>query len=156
MKRPFIILLLLIPFMVGLISCGENIVFEKNLKTNVNGWSVNDTLVFRYELKDTTALHDIYLNIRNTTDYSNSNFFVFFQTTFPDGRVFRDTVEMTLADKQGQWTGKGFGKIKANSFHFRKDVWFPVLGEYEFTIQHAMREESVKGISDMGLRIEKK
>lgn len=146
----------LLTILGSLAACSENIVFEENQPINPRGWMVDDILVFEHELKDTTALHDIFLNVRNNTHYPYSNLYVFFQTRFPDGRVFRDTVEMTLADKQGKWTGKGFGKIKSNSFHFRKDVWFPIEGVYEFSIQHAMREEVLEGITDMGLRIEKK
>lgn len=150
---PFLALITLLFFF----GCNQQIAFERNEKLDaINGWPMDDTLKFVHEFTDTTALHNIFLNVRNTTDYDYSNFYVFFQTRFPDGRLFRDTVEMILADKQGKWTGDGFGKIKSNSFHFRKDVWFPVQGEYEFSIQHAMRDESIKGISDVGIRVEKK
>lgn len=148
--------LIIIPLVVWMYGCNEKIAFEDNFKTNEKGWSVDEKLIFEFEVKDTTQLYDIFLNARNTTDYGYSNLFIFFQTDFPDGRVFRDTVEMIIADRQGKWTGKGFGKLKANSFLFRKDVWFPEKGIYEFTIQHAMREETLVGISDMGVRIEKK
>jgi gliding motility-associated lipoprotein GldH len=149
-------LLIIFPLLVLAFGCNEKIVYENNHKTDEKGWHLDQVLAFEFEVKDTTELYDIFLNVRNTTDYGYSNLYVFFQTNFPDGRTFRDTVEMTIADRQGKWTGKGFGKLKANSFHFRKDVWFPEVGMYEFTIQHAMREETLKGISDMGLRIEKK
>jgi gliding motility-associated lipoprotein GldH len=149
-------LLIIIPLLALVIGCKEQIVFEQNQKTDEMGWPANEILNFEFEVKDTTQLFDIFLNVRNTTEYEYSNLYVFFQTDFPDGRTFRDTVEMILADHQGKWTGKGFGKLKSNSFHFRKDVWFPDEGVYEFTIQHAMREELLKGISDMGIKIEKK
>ncbi len=140
-----------------LISCYQNIVFDQYHSFDTDkGWQLNDIVVFEKEFSDSTQLFDLFLNIRNTNEYPYTNFFVFFQTKFPDGRVFRDTLEMTLADKQGKWTGKGFGRIKTNSFHFRKDVWFPASGTYQFSIQHAMREEWIPGISDVGLRIEKK
>jgi gliding motility-associated lipoprotein GldH len=143
-------------FVATLSGCNENILFEENQSVNTRGWHVNDTLFFTYNLSDTTALHDLYINVRNSADYPYSNLYIFFETYFPDGRVYRDTVEMILADRFGQWTGSGFGSIKSNSFHFRRDVWFPLAGEYQFAIQHAMREESLRGISDMGIRIEKK
>jgi gliding motility-associated lipoprotein GldH len=156
MNNIYLKLRIIIPLMVFIIGCNDQIVYEENHNTDEKGWSVNDVLVFEFEVKDTTQLYDIFLNVRNTTDYGYSNLYVFFQTDFPDGRTFRDTVEMHIADRQGKWTGKGFGKLKANSFHFRKDVWFPLEGMYELTIQHAMREEMLIGISDMGVRIEKK
>jgi gliding motility-associated lipoprotein GldH len=149
----------ILPAILALIffsACNDNIVFEENHSVNSRGWHINDTLIFNYTVKDTTALYDLYINVRNNTEFPYSNFYVFFETQFPDGRVFRDTVEMMLADRFGNWTGRGFGNIKSNSFHFRRDVWFPLEGGYTFAVQHAMREEAIKGISDMGIRIEKK
>jgi gliding motility-associated lipoprotein GldH len=137
-----------------LLACNSQIVFEQNKKIDPEGWAIEDTLVFEYAVKDTTQLFDIFLNVRNDVDYEYSNLFVFFQTRFPDGRIYRDTVEMTLADRQGKWTGRGVGSTRSNSFHFRKDVWFPMEGTYEFTIQHAMRMEVLSGITDMGIRLE--
>ncbi len=148
---------IIIPLMVlGLGACKQGIVFEKSQSVNKDGWHYQDTVFFEHEFTDTLALYDIYLNVRNTDDYPYRNFYVFFETTFPDGRVFRDTIETFLADRTGQWTGSGLGRTKSNSFHFRKDVWFPVEGEFTFSIQHAMREEYLEGISDIGIRIERK
>jgi len=152
-----LIFLLMAVSILSLASCDNNVAFDEYRSLDaVNGWHMNDMLVFEKEFSDTTQLYDLFLNVRNTTDYRHSNFFIFFQTNFPDGRVFRDTLEMTLADNTGKWKGKGFGRIRTNSFHFRKDVWFPVQGTYRFSIQQAMREEKITGISDIGLRVEKK
>lgn len=147
---------MLIPLALFLWSCSEEVIYEKSQDIATEGWHMNDVVTFRKEIKDTTQLHDIFLNVRNTNTYPYSNLYVFFHTTFPSGTVYKDTIEMTLADRQGNWTGEGFGKIKSNSFHFRKDVWFPEQGEFTFTIQHAMRDEYIKGITDIGIRIEKK
>ncbi len=147
---------ILIPLAFLLWGCNEQIVFEKSQKIAADGWHMNDVITFEKEINDTTSLYDIFLNVRNNNEYPYSNLYVFFHTIFPDGSHYQDTIEMILADRQGKWTGEGFGKIKSNSFHFRKDVWFPVEGEFTFTIQHAMREEYLKGITDIGMRIERK
>ncbi len=149
--------LLVLPFLMILFaSCNNQVVMEESHKIDTKGWHAEKVLVFEHEIEDTTALHDVFLNVRNNNEYPYSNFYVFFQTQFPDGTVYRDTIEMLLADREGKWTGKGFGRIKSNSFHFRKDVWFPLEGTYEFSVQHAMREEYLEGIVDIGMRIERK
>lgn len=142
--------------LVMLWACNDNIVFEKSERIPADGWHMDNKFVFEHEINDTTLLHDMFINIRNNTSYPYSNFFLFFHTEFPDGRIFKDTIEMTLADRQGRWTGRGTGSVRANSFHFRRDVWFPEPGVYQFTMQHAMRTETLKGITDIGLRIEEK
>ncbi len=156
MQKAKLRLLILVPLALLLGSCNEDVVFEKSQDLDSDGWHMNDVVTFQKEISDTTQLFDIFLNVRNNHEYPYSNFYVFFHTTFPSGTVYKDTIEMILADRQGNWTGEGFGKIKSNSFHFRKDVWFPEQGEFTFTIQHAMRDEYIEGISDIGMRIEKK
>jgi gliding motility-associated lipoprotein GldH len=150
--KKFNILVLLLMFN----GCVHNTIYERNQKIESEGWNFDNQLVFITEIADTTSLHDIYINVRNNTSYPYTNLILFFTTEFPDGRQFRDTVECILADRSGQWTGKGFGTIKSNSFHFRRDVWFPMEGEHTFTIQHAMREEYLQGLNDIGIRIDRK
>lgn len=142
-------------FLVLMVGCSDAIVFEKNYNLDPEGWHYNEIVLFEHNVSDTTALHDMFINVRNTTDYPYSNLFVFFQARFPDGATYRDTIEMTLADRHGKWKGRGLGYVKSKSFHFRRDVWFPLEGDYEFSIQHAMRDEYLRGISDIGLRIER-
>lgn len=143
-------------FFLLLFACNSGVVFEKNKSIDAEGWYYEDVVSFSHSFKDTTQLYDIFLNVRNNNEYPYRNFIVFFETEFPDGRIFRDTIEAVLADRAGNWTGKGFGNIKTNSYHFRRNVWFPLEGEYFFRIEQAMREEYLKGITDIGIRIERK
>lgn len=154
MKKNFIIITGLL--LLGIAACDPNRMYEENQRIAQNTWHFSDTLAFAVQVSDTTLLHDIFLNVRNNTDYPYSNFILFLDMEMPDGRILRDTIECILADRTGRWTGSGFGKIKSNSFHFRKDVWFPIQGIYQFRFQQAMREENLPGITDIGLRIERK
>lgn len=138
------------------VSCDRNVVFERNQKIPQMEWHFEDKVSFEAEINDTINLHNIYINVRNSIDYNYMNFYMFLDTEFPDGRLVRDTLECMLADNRGEWTGKGFGKIRSNQFQMRHNVWFPVRGVYTFTFKQAMRDEVLEGISDIGIRIEKK
>ncbi|MBW6498160.1 MAG: gliding motility lipoprotein GldH [Bacteroidales bacterium] len=142
--------------MLLLSACDRQVVFEKNQAIPSEGWNYQDKIKFEAEVNDTASLHNLYINIRNTTDYGFSNLYLFLDIEFPDGTALRDTIECLLADRTGQWTGKGFGKIRSNSFLFRTDVWFPEQGNYVFTMEQAMRTQLLEGIADVGLRIERK
>ncbi|HSV89045.1 MAG TPA: gliding motility lipoprotein GldH [Bacteroidales bacterium] len=137
-------------------ACDRPLVFEQFTRLPSDGWHYEDKVIFETLIDDTTSLHNLHINIRNTTDYAYSNFFLFLDIKFPDGKMLRDTIECVLADQMGQWTGRGFGRIRSNRFLFRTDVWFPQPGTYTFSLQHAMRTEILGGISDIGLRIETK
>ncbi len=150
------LLLLVVFFFLMLSACGNQTVFQTTEAIPEAAWQADHLIHFEAEINDTVPLHELYLLLRNTTDYPYSNLFLFVDILFPDKRMLRDTLECILVDRHGEWTGKGFGKIRSNRFLFRDDVWFPQQGTYHFRIQHGMREEVLQGIADVGLQIDRK
>lgn len=150
---PIIVVAGLMTIMAG---CGRQTVFQDSSAIPTEGWNANHLLHFEMSLSDTVPLHELYLLVRNTTDYPYSNLYLFLDIEFPDKHWIRDTLECMLVQRDGQWTGKGFGKIRSNQFLFRDDVWFPTPGSYRFRIQHGMRDDVLLGISDIGIRLDKK
>jgi gliding motility-associated lipoprotein GldH len=73
----------------------------------------------------------------------------------PGGKKTTDTVECQLADPDGKWRGSGPGTLKFNRFLFQKRIAFPLRGSYRFELEQAMRVNALKGITDVGIRIEK-
>ncbi|MFA6367691.1 MAG: gliding motility lipoprotein GldH [Bacteroidales bacterium] len=138
-----------------LASCNQNVVYDESKKVDPKGWNINDRVEFEVEIKDTVKFYDFAINLRNTTNYPNSNIFFFIKTIYPDGSITKsDTVECYLAYMDGSWTGKGSGRIKDNRFWFTQRVVFPQKGVYKFEIQQATRDTNLVGISDVGLHIE--
>lgn len=151
-KYPLVLLLFLFLFFSA---CDPGLIFQENQHVNNNSWPVDTSYTFQFLIEDTVSFNNFYVNIRNTTNYEYSNLFVFLNTRFPNGNVYRDTIECLLADKEGRWLGKGMGKIKDNSILVRRNVRFPVSGVYQMNVEQGMREEVLSGISDIGIRIEK-
>ena len=151
------IILVLFPlFLLFLISCDSNRVYEKNIGISDGNWDIEEKLAFDVQIDDTVSQHNFYINLRNTGSYPNSNIFLFINTEFPDGGKSRDTVECFLADVNGKWLGKGSGDLWENQILFKRGVIFPKPGIYKFEFEQAMRMEQVPFIIDAGLRIEKK
>ena len=117
--------------------------------------SVRGYLSFDVEVSDTISLFNFYINIRNTTDYNFSNIYLFLKTNYPNGMFSVDTIEIFLADLQGNWLGKGFGKYKDQQILFRKRGHFPLSGKYRFSFEQAMRNQELIGINTVGIRIER-
>ena len=142
-------------FMItGLISCDRNRTFEEYVEIENQVWSLDQSVEFTPVISDTLRVSNVYLNIRNTDEYSYSNLFLFVTTTAPTGYWIIDTVEVVMADKRGKWTGSGFGGVFYKQKLFKANVRFPYPGSYSFKIEHGMRVEDLKGIRDVGLRIE--
>ncbi len=135
-------------------NCGQAVLVDNFMEVNENAWDVSQKLKTEVVIDDTLSTFNFYINVRNTTDYANSNFFVFIKTIFPDGKIAIDTLECLLADNQGKWLGKGNSKIKDNKIMFKKDAIFPMKGKYVFEIEHAMRENIISGIKTIGITIE--
>ena len=148
-------LLLMLLLMVTFVSCDSNRVFEEHIPIKQEKWNAKNHLQFDVTISDLMARYNVYLNVRNGTEYPYSNLFLFMNTITPDGHISRDTVELTLADYDGRWLGTGMGSVKFSHFLFQKDVQFKQTGNYRFIFEQAMRVNELNGISDIGLRIEK-
>ena len=140
---------------VTLAACNGNVVFEKNIALPDNKWEMNNVIRLDAEIKDTSSLHNIYINVRNTGGYQFSNLYLFLTTRTPKDEESRDTVELTLADDHGKWLGNGSGDIWDNRILFKRNFRFPEAGMYHFELQQAMRVNPLPQMMDAGLRIEK-
>ncbi|MCX6273067.1 MAG: gliding motility lipoprotein GldH [Bacteroidetes bacterium] len=139
----------------GLWSCDKSRVFDESSRIRNAEWNRHWPVFFQFPIQDTNALYNVYLQIRNTTDYPFSNLYLFLSTREPDGTKGRDTVECILAGPDGKWTGQGPGKLKANKLLVKKGMRFQHRGTYQIGIEQAMRTEVLTGIADVGIRVEK-
>ena len=142
--------------LVVLFSCDPQKEFEAYHSIETSGWNKDSLVTFSVDLEDTVGNHNLYINLRNSGNYEYSNVWLFVNIKSPDGNTLSDTVEFQLADPSGKWTGNGIGDLFDNQFEYKENVFFPVSGTYEFSIQQGMRSQRLKGIKDVGLRIEKR
>lgn len=140
--------------LLTLSSCNSNVIFNKSVNID-KAWNKNDSINFDFEITDTLAEYNFYINIRHSVAYAYRNIYFFVRTEFPNGNVSRDTIECLLADVRGKWYGKGLGDIKENKILIRKNLQFPVSGFYHINFVQAMREDELSGLSDVGIQISK-
>lgn len=107
------------------------------------------------QLEDTMELCDFYVVLRHDNDYHYNNFITFIRLEFPNGRARLDTVEIPLASPSGKWLGSGFGDIYTTEQKFFSRTRFPMKGTYKFQILHAMRDELLLGVNDIGIAVRK-
>jgi gliding motility-associated lipoprotein GldH len=141
--------------LVLLISCNDQRVFEESVKIDQGEWHSDTILDFSAVITDTLCGYTMYIDVRNDISYSYSNLFFFLKTIFPNGRIARDTIECLLAGYDGKWLGSGSGSVRFNRFLFQSNIRLPVSGTYRFELEQAMRVEALKGILDIGIRIDK-
>lgn len=141
------------------IGCSDQVVYQSDQEVPGGAWLRSWRPAFEFDVADTVSTHDVYLDIRHTGDYPYSNLYTFISLKGPDGRVTTDTVECTLADAEGRWYGKGTGFIfsdrhQANVLYKYRER-FPRKGRYAFTIEQAMRTDTLSGVIDVGVSVER-
>lgn len=136
-------------------SCDTQKVYETYENMPSETWHLDSLKTFRFDIADSMAVYNVFVNIRNVGSYEFSNLIVFVTTQMPGNRRIKDTLNCILADNKGKWLGSGFGSMWTNSIPYKTNVRFPRSGGYEIGIQHGMRKAELSGISDIGVRIEK-
>jgi gliding motility-associated lipoprotein GldH len=145
--------LFLVISLILMVSCGKDAMYDNTKRIPRGVWSKKESLRFEVPVTDTVYPYKFYLNVRHSTDYRYSNVFFFINTVFPDGQKARDTVECILAQPDGKWLGKGISGTRDNQILLRVGLRFPMKGTYLFEFEQAMRVDTLKGISDVGLRL---
>ena len=139
-----------------LFSCSdENIIFNDYVDVENTQLSFKDTIIFQTSISDTINPHNIFLQLRTSTDYKWSNMFVFSEIYFPNNKTRTDTFEVFLMDKNGNWNGNKSGIVANLNYSLYKNIKFPIKGDYEFKLIQAMRDTVLKEVISVGLKITK-
>jgi gliding motility-associated lipoprotein GldH len=138
-----------------LYACNSNILYTDSVSMADEEWTLENIPSFEPEITDTVSNNNIVFTLRTGSSYPFRNIYLFVSTTSPAGKTITDTLEFMLADDKGKWYGKGFGDIHELNLPFKTGVYFPTKGIYSFKVRHGMRNETLKGVYDIGIRIEK-
>jgi gliding motility-associated lipoprotein GldH len=146
-------ILVLVVFILN--ACNSNVVFSKYHTFKDDEWKASEKAEFDLEIKDTKTLNNVSLMIRHADAYPFNNIFLFVTTTYPDGKITKDTMEVILANQKGEWLGNGAGDIFDFKVPIKKNVMFPLAGKYHFAFEQGMRVDPLPLVMDFGFEIEK-
>lgn len=134
--------------------CTDTAVLDQNVPIANHAWQYEVQPRLTAHITDVTRPYNIYLNLRHTPDYAYSNVFVLLHQHRPNGGDTTERVELTLAEPDGRWLGRGNGSVYAHQHLIRESVRFPDTGNYVFTLEQNMRENPLREITDVGIRVE--
>jgi gliding motility-associated lipoprotein GldH len=138
-----------------LFSCGKNQTVYNQYQTIAHStWEKDKEYYFTFHIDDSTVPYNITLEIRNNNLYPYQNLWLFLNEESPIGSMARDTMECMLADDFGKWLGNGISLFQT-SFPIKTNYHFTDTGSYTFSFRQGMRNDTLRGIQEMGLRIEK-
>ena len=146
-KRWFIFLTIVLS------ACGPRFEFQGMKPVPVYGWVKDSTFAFELEMSAGSGPFDMNVEIRHAGNYPYSNLFVFLRSDFPDGGYRIDTLDCLLAKPSGEWYGSGLGDLLSLTIPFRKNVQFNQEGTYSVSLGHGMRQDTLEGITDIGMSL---
>jgi len=151
MKKVIFLFLLFITLFFW--SCKRDVVYDSSFDI-AGKWHKDCVKVFCFDITDTTASYNVWLNVEHSTDYPNSNLWLFIEAEAEYGKKFIDTFECYLCDRTGEWHGSGWFATKQLYVPYRMGQGFAHSGEITMHIKHASRFDSIS-VSKIGLFVEK-
>ncbi len=151
----------LVILVISFTSCDSNRIFDE-YRSVPNQWHKDSVIEFTVTPPDSVKPYNLFVNLRNTSEYRYSNLFLIVEMNFPNGKSVKDTLEYAMTKPSGEFLGTGFSDVKENKLWYKESVVFAEAGDYKVNIQHAMRKngevngvENLEGVTDIGFRIEK-
>ena len=149
------VFLFLIPAILCLASCNPIGVYEKNTSFKNQEWAANDKRSFNFHITDTAAAYNIYLILRHTDAYNYNNIWMKFSRKGPD-TSYAQQVDLRLANNNQGWLGTGMDDIWEQRIPITQGAaQFRRSGDYEFTLEQVMRQDPLRHVMNVGLRVEK-
>jgi gliding motility-associated lipoprotein GldH len=147
---------LLVACFFWLVACRDGVVYHRYQEIGKTFWGKDEVYYFTFRIEDTATPYDVMFEIRNDNLYPYQNLWVFCHETSSSAPLLQntDTLECILADEFGKWHGKGI-VLHQLSFPIRTGYRFPVQGEYTFAFRQAMRNDSLRGIQEIGLSVKR-
>ena len=138
---------------VFLFSCSSKTVFEKAVEVEEKGWHYKNILDYQFSIENSQQDFTLFLNLEYLKSYAYSNIIFFVDVIDPNEGVLRDTIECILSTPTGKMLGDVSGDEVDHQFVYRPRVNFPVKGEYQIKIQHAMRDTLLKKMNSVGIEL---
>lgn len=142
---------LLVLISVLWLGCQRGVVYNEFQQLPAQGWEADSALQFVPTLTDTLGSYQMQIIVRHTDRYAYQNLWLFVDVQKDSILLHRDTIESYLANERGEWYGSGMSKMTLPLLYM-ENIALPA-GEYKITVQQGMREEQLRGITDVGLKV---
>ena len=150
-NRLFFVLILAVAG--AMVSCNSKNVYVNYQHVSNGEWDKNDTLTYDVSpLEAGRYREEVGVRIDRSYPFTSLSLVVK-QTILPSGYVHRDTITCKLVDKNGRFRGQGVSYYQ-QTFHLNT-ISLHDGDSLHINIKHNMKRELMRGVSDIGLRIDR-
>ncbi len=134
------------------LSCSNGVLLDEFRPVPNQSWNYAFTPEFKVNVKDNQIPYTLKVNLRLTSNYRYSDLFVLVHQRHAKQNEFTTKrVGLKVADKDGRWLGKGAGSLYSYQISYHANYHFSDTGTYYFKIEQNMRDNPLKGVSDVGI-----
>ncbi len=157
-----ICLLLLVAYSLQLsaLSCTTIDLYEKSVSIPGHAWKNNYKPSFTFTIHDTASAYQLFLVLRHNDQYNFNNIYINLYAQQPGmDSAQKVRYDLKLATNEDGWLASGMDDIYEHRIALTppgQQFYFKNPGSYTFSVEQIMREEPLKNVLNVGLRIEKK
>lgn len=140
--------LLLLAAMTLFSSCRSDVVYSRFYSIPSAKWHQDSVLRFDFDIVDSEPTYQILVYVRHNERYPYQNMWLFLSDS-----VRSDTIEFYMADDRGRWLGDRHNGYIEMPVLFESEKHFSAPGLYSLSVQQAMRDSILKGITDVGIEV---
>lgn len=130
-------------------------VFEKTVSFAGHEWPSSVKPEFTFTISDTASLYNVFIVTRHSDAYSFNNLYVKATVREPGVPETKSAVyDLTLASNKA-WIGTAMDDIYDARVLIQPKTKFSHPGDYHFTLEQLMREDPLRNMLNVGLRVEK-
>ncbi|WP_256002615.1 gliding motility lipoprotein GldH [Pedobacter deserti] len=152
MSRPglLVVAALLCLFFYG---CEPGTIADTNVSVPARNWTYVNKARTVVDIQDISKAYNIYFKLRHTSDYRYSNIFILMHMGGAGIKKHTHRYEYRLAEPDGRWLGAGSGNLYTYTFPLLTNYRFTKPGKYAIEIEQNMRDNPLKEISDVGIKV---
>ena len=152
-KRSSFLYLILLVVAAGF-SCTTVDLYEKSVSIPEHAWQNNFRPGFDFEIRDSVPVYRVFMVMRHNDRYNFNNIYVNLYIKGPGQDTAQKVQrELELGNNEKGWLGKGMDDIFEHRALLAEQNF--KAGTYHFTLEQIMRENPLKNVLDVGIRVEK-
>jgi gliding motility-associated lipoprotein GldH len=136
-------------------SCTTIDLYEKNITIPNHEWNNSFKPEFTFVITDTSSPYQVYFIIRHTEKYNYNNIWINLYSQPPGDTIHKVPYELQLATNEKGWLASGLDDIYEHRIKLTDELNLKA-GEYKLRLENIMREDPLKNVLSVGLRVEKK
>ncbi len=138
-------------------ACDTNRLYETNHDFADRTWKVSDAPDFEFKITDTGKKYNLYYNVRNSLDYPYSRIFITYHLQDSTGNELQsklDTQDLFDQKTGAPFGSSGLGDLYDHRFPLLRNYEFKIPGRYKIKLEQYTRQDTLKGILAVGVRVE--